>query len=133
MPLWRILTQEPFCAILTTMSDRQTMNVSLPSDLDRFVRAQVEAGRYRTVSEAVREGLRMLEEAEHRRLLEKFLYEGLSSAEEALLPPDVLERAKAHIRGLVDQGLEDVRAGRVLDGPATMERLRDELRSRRPS
>ena len=40
--------------------------------------ALVSAGRYRTASEVVREGLRLLEQSEHRRLLEKWIYDGLT-------------------------------------------------------
>lgn len=37
------------------------MNVSLTEKLDHFVAQQVEQGRYRSASEVVREGLRLLE------------------------------------------------------------------------
>lgn len=43
-------------------------NVSLTSDLERFARACVENGRYNNVSEVVRCGLRLLQEAEERRM-----------------------------------------------------------------
>lgn len=109
------------------------MNVSVPSSLEGFIKAQVAAGRFRTASEVVREGLRLLQEAEHHRLLEKWLYEGLTDSERAELPPEVLERARVHIQGLIDQGLAEARAGLLLDGPETMQRLRDELESRRPA
>ena len=61
------------------MSDRQTINVSVPAALDRFLKNQVASGRFRTASEVVREGLRLLQEAEHKRLLEKWLIEGLTT------------------------------------------------------
>jgi antitoxin ParD1/3/4 len=38
------------------------MNVSLTPELEEFVRNQVESGRFRSASEAVREGIRMLED-----------------------------------------------------------------------
>ena len=38
------------------------MNVSLTPELERFVSAKVEAGRYGSASEVVREALRLLEE-----------------------------------------------------------------------
>jgi len=107
------------------------MNVSVPPALERFVKAQVSAGRFRTASEVVREGLRLLQEAEHRRLLEKWLHSGLTKKEEGELPPALLERAKTRMKGLIDKGLAEARAGLLLDGPATMRKLEDELRSRR--
>ncbi len=41
--------------------NRTPMNVSLTPKLDGFVGEQVESGRYRSASEVVREGLRLLE------------------------------------------------------------------------
>lgn len=113
-----------------SMADRQTMNVSIPPAQERFVRAQVDAGRYRTASEVIREGLRLLEEREHLHLLEKSFYEGLSPGEEALLPPELLAKARDHIRQLVSDGLRDREAGRVSDGPAAMGRIRQGLQAR---
>ncbi len=115
------------------MGDRKTMNISVPTSQRSFIQALVDGGRYRHASEVVREGLRLLEEAEHRRLLEKWLYQGLSESEEAMVPRELLERAKAHIQGLIDAGIEDARAGRLVDGPETMRRLREELNSRKPA
>ncbi len=40
------------------------MNVSLTPELERFTRRLVKAGRYRSASEVVRSGLRLLEERE---------------------------------------------------------------------
>lgn len=37
-----------------------TMNISLPAELARFVRARMESGNYSSVSEVVREALRLL-------------------------------------------------------------------------
>jgi hypothetical protein len=70
----------------------------------------------------VREGLRLLQEAEHRRLLEKWLIEGLTKKEEAELPPELLERAKTRVKGLIEKGLAEARAGLLLDGEETMRR-----------
>ena len=107
------------------------MNVSIPPGQEHFVRAQVDAGRYRTASEVIREGLRLLEEREHLRLLERSLYEGLGSGEEAGLPPELLAKARDHIRQLVAEGLRDREAGRVSDGPAALDRIRKGLQARR--
>ncbi len=43
------------------------MNVSLTPELERFVSAKVEAGRYGSASEVVREALRLLEEHDQNR------------------------------------------------------------------
>lgn len=51
------------------MADRQTRNASLPPSQDAFADAMVKGDRYRTASEVFRDGLRLLEEAEHHRLL----------------------------------------------------------------
>lgn len=128
--LWRILTHMPSVCNLEGMANRHTMNVSLPRDMERFVRAQVETGRYRTASEVVRDGLRLLEEAEGARLLEKALSESLSADEEGLIAPELLARARDHIRQLVAEGLRDRDAGRVSDGPAAMQRVGQRLRAR---
>jgi len=112
------------------MATRQTLNVSLPESQERFVRAQVAGGRYRTASEVVRDGLRLLEEAEHRRLVEKWLYENLADEELAQLPEEVRQRTLAHLQTLVAEALEDVKAGRVVDGPSAMARMQKNLRAR---
>lgn len=106
------------------------MNVSLPEAQEQFVRSQVNTGRYRTASEVVRDGLRLLEEAEHRRQVEKWIYEGLSDEELAVLPEELKQRTRAYFQGLVKEALEDVKAGRVVDGPSALERMRKELRAR---
>ena len=43
------------------------MNVSLTPELENFVAAKVETGRYSSASEVVREALRLLEENDQRR------------------------------------------------------------------
>ena len=42
-------------------------NVNLTPELERFAQACVESGRFNNVSEVIRSGLRMLQEAEERR------------------------------------------------------------------
>jgi antitoxin ParD1/3/4 len=43
------------------------MNVSLTNELEKFVSAKVESGRYTSASEVVMEALRMLQEHDHAR------------------------------------------------------------------
>ena len=112
------------------MGDRQTRNVSLPPHQDAIVDAMVSGGRYRSASEVVRDGLRLLEGAEHRRLLEKWIYTGLTEDEAEQLPVELKERARQHFQGLVDTSLQDVERGLVKDGPTTMRRLREQLEER---
>ena len=109
------------------MAERQTRNVSLPAHQDKFVEALVASGRYRTASEVVRDGLRLLEETEHRRLLEKWIYEGLSAQDDARLPVLLKERASAHFKGLVDMAMGEVERGHVTDGSTAMARIRAKL------
>lgn len=57
-------------------------NVHLTPDLEAFARACVESGRYNNVSEVVRSGLRLLQEAETRReLLHRSLLEAEAEAD----------------------------------------------------
>lgn len=109
------------------MAIRQTRNVSLPPQQDAFIERLVSRGHYRTASEVVRHGLRLLEEMEQRRLLEKWLYEGLTEEEQERVPPALLDRVRAHFRQLADTALREVEDDRVTDGPAAMQRLRERI------
>lgn len=79
------------------------MNVSLTPELERFVDAKVESGLYNNASEVVREGLRLLKEQDEVRL---------------------------RWREQIERGWLDAQAGRVVDGPATMARVKQRLRTR---
>jgi antitoxin ParD1/3/4 len=64
-----------------------TMNVSLPSDMARFVEDEVEGGGYASSSEVVREALRLLQrdkalEAEKLAILRREIGIGLADAAE---------------------------------------------------
>lgn len=113
------------------MAQRETMNVSLPSAQEKFVRWQVASGRYRSASEVVRDGLRMLEEAEHKRLLEKWLYEGLTDEETERLPPELLERARKGLRRLFDEGKRSGEEQGWIPGDVAMRRLAEQIERRR--
>jgi len=82
------------------MAPRKTLTVSLTPELERFVSSRVASGKYVSASEVVREGLRLLEEREARREIE-------------------LER----LRGAIGVGLEQARAGRLVDGEEVFEKL----------
>jgi antitoxin ParD1/3/4 len=63
-----------------------TMNVSLPSDMAKFVEDEVKAGGYASSSEVVREALRLLQrdkarEAEKLAILRREINIGLADAE----------------------------------------------------
>jgi hypothetical protein len=74
--------------------------------------------------------LRLLEESEHRRLLEKWLYEELSDEELALLPEDLKERVRTHFRKLIQEGLRSAEEGGWIDGPDAIARIRARLGAR---
>lgn len=58
------------------------MNVSLTPELEAFVEGAVKSGRYGSASEAVREGLRLLQEREAKFLrLKRDIEDGLASGE----------------------------------------------------
>jgi antitoxin ParD1/3/4 len=58
------------------------VNVHLTPELERFARECVAEGRYNNVSEVVRQGLRMLQDAEgRRRALAKTLDDAIAEAE----------------------------------------------------
>lgn len=86
------------------------MNVALPPKLETFVRQKVKEGHYHTASEVVREGLRMLQEA------------------------DSLRQARLDaLRKEISLGLEDVERGKTLpfDPEKAKERLRKRLASQK--
>ncbi len=58
---------------------RMTMNVSLPSDLKRWLDDQVKAGGYGTASEYLRDLLRRAREREARRKIDALLVEAVES------------------------------------------------------
>jgi len=82
------------------MATRKTLTVSLTPELERFVASRVSSGKFVSASEVVREGLRILEEREARR-----------------------EAELARLRGEVRVGLEQARAGRLVDADEVFEEL----------
>jgi antitoxin ParD1/3/4 len=84
------------------------MNVSLTRELEEFVSAKVESGRYTSASEVVREALRLLEEADQVRA----------------------ERLKEFNLEL-ERRLASLDRGEVVDPAAARERLRQRSQQRR--
>ena len=66
----------------------QSMNISLPDPLKQFVDGQIAQGRYSSASEYMRELIRADEKRKAEDQLEAKLFEGLSSHESELTPPD---------------------------------------------
>lgn len=105
------------------------MNVSVTPELEQFVQSLVASGRYHSASEVFRDGLRLLEQAERRRLIEKWLTEGLTEEEEASIPPELLQRARATIQAKVHEGLEALDRGDVVDGDEFFAQWRQRIKS----
>jgi antitoxin ParD1/3/4 len=83
------------------MSDRNTLNVSLTPQLQRFVQAKLASGRYDSASEVVRTSLRLLETHDQK-------------------------AATREVKAKVSSGLAQANNGRVRDG----ERVFAEQRAR---
>ena len=72
------------------------MNVSLTAELEAFVEGAVKSGRYGSASEAVREGLRLLQEREAKFLrLKRDIEDGIASGEGREFTEAVVEEIKA--------------------------------------
>ncbi len=100
------------------------MNVSLTPELEQFVRGLVHAGRYGSASEVLREGLRLLEISERRRLLERALLQGLTPEEEAQAPPELLRKMRDRIEREVQVALEQAGRGELVDGETFFAEIR---------
>lgn len=84
------------------MAERVTLSISLTPDLERFVESRVASGRYRSVSEVVREGLRLLEESEQGR-----------------------QNAARNLRQEIKVGLEQAERGELYDGEEVFRELEE--------
>lgn len=80
------------------------MNVSLTRELESFVQAKVESGRYTSASEVVREALRLMEERDAR-LVER-------------------EQALQAFQAELDRRIAEADAGGWIDGEEAFARLR---------
>lgn len=77
------------------------MNVSLTPELERLVQEKVQSGRYASVSEVIREGLRLLEEQDELR-----------------------QQRLSQVRGKIDRGIEQLDQGLGISGEDARTRLR---------
>ena len=83
------------------------MNVSVGREFEEFVRGKVDSGDYASVSEVVRDGLRLLREKEA-----------------------LLEARLQSLRGEIQKGIDQAERGEMRDGEIVMAELRAKLLSR---
>jgi antitoxin ParD1/3/4 len=88
------------------------MDVSLGTEWERFVAERVESGRYRTVGDVLRDGLRLLERRDN--ALERVSF---STIEE--------------LEGKLQAGLDQLESGQVVPGELAVKRLRERAAARR--
>jgi len=84
------------------------MNVSLTAELESYVQAKVESGRYASASEVVREALRLLEQKEQER-----------------------EAALKELQAELDRRLATLDRGEVIDGEEFFTRMLEKSKERR--
>lgn len=84
------------------------MNISLPSELEAWVHAKVESGLYTSASEVIREALRLQAQYD-------------SARQEQL----------ASMNAAIDEGLCDMRDGRVVDAAESRKRVEARRRVRK--
>lgn len=77
------------------------MTISVTPELDRFVKEQVESGRYASSSEVVRAALRLLYEREQ----------------------ELTERREA-LKRLVQEGLNDLQSGKIAESRSVFSKMR---------
>ena len=80
------------------------MNVSLTPELEKIVNSKVKSGLYNSASEVVREGLRLLQQRDEMRQM----------------------KLQA-LRNEIQQGIDDLEAGRARDGREVMSEVRSRI------
>jgi len=108
----------------------EAKNISLTPEQAQQVEDRVQSGRYQNASEVVQAGLRLLDQEDQRRLLQKWLLEGLTPDEEDRLNPELLSRSKKYIEALLREGMRSGEEDGWIDGPSFMKELRGELTKR---
>lgn len=86
------------------------MNVSLSPELEDLINSKVESGMYNSASEVVRAGLRLIQERD-----------------------ELHQQKLAALRADIQLGLDDIEAGRIVDGPTAMTTRRERLLKMRDS
>ncbi|MFV1980162.1 MAG: type II toxin-antitoxin system ParD family antitoxin [Rhodothermia bacterium] len=84
------------------------MNVSVGREFEEFVKGKVASGDYASVSEVVRDGLRLLKEKEL-----------------------LLEAKLQSLRGEIQKGIDQADSGELLDGRRVMDELRALIQNRK--
>jgi antitoxin ParD1/3/4 len=113
------------------MPAKNGRNVSLTDEHEALVQRLIATGRYATASEVVRAALRGLERDEHQRLLEKWLAEGLTPAEEQQFPAGTLDKARSHLSAKIREGLDSMKGGQGIDGDEFFAKWRSRVEGER--
>jgi antitoxin ParD1/3/4 len=83
------------------------MTVLLTPEQEKFVAEQIRSGHYHSAADVVTQGLGML------RVQEEFIRENT-----------------AELREMISVGLDQIKQGKTIDGPAVIEKVRGKLRRR---
>lgn len=75
-----------------------TMNISLPEQLKDYVDGQVNSGKYTSVSEYVRELVRLDQRRKERDRVEMQVLEGLNSGDAVDVTPEMWEELRQELR-----------------------------------
>ena len=86
------------------MAKRETMNISLTTELGHFVNQRVKSGQYTSASEVVRDSLRLLQQR---------------------------EAARSQLRKAIQKGLNEARRGQLVDGEEFFRELLETTRASR--
>ncbi|CAG1003398.1 hypothetical protein PHYC_03063 [Phycisphaerales bacterium] len=89
------------------MKARRNRKAELPESLQLFVDSEIATGAYESQGEMIVDGLRMLQAVRHG---------------EFEFTPETVRR--------IEEGMEDIRRGRVVDGPKTIAAILKRVRSR---
>lgn len=90
------------------MPHRTTVNISLTPELDTFLQGRVQSGRYQTMSEVVREALRLLQYQEQQQ-----------------------DQALHELKGKLKRGAAQAERGELFDGDEFFDDLRELIEERR--